>query len=153
MPGSETPLALLLLVAMLATLPLIAFVAGRLRLSYTVVVVVVGLAVSVPPFGGNVIEVSPELAVTLLLPGLVFEAAYRLDPRPEYLLNLAGAIVWSVAIAAIGYFSAGALELLLGNLRRYEEMLFLAIVVIGAIVWWLRRRRAVRKDNRSGDLQ
>ena len=49
MAGSETPLALLLLVALLVALPLIAFVAGRLRLQYTVVMVVVGLAVSVVP--------------------------------------------------------------------------------------------------------
>ena len=79
MAGSETPLALLLLVALLVALPLIAFIAGRLRLQYTVVMVVVGFVVSAIPLGGNVIEVSPELAVTLLLPGLVFEAAYRLD--------------------------------------------------------------------------
>lgn len=114
MPGSETPLALLLLVAMLATLPLIAFVAGRLRLSYTVVMVVVGLAVSVPPFGGNVIEVSPELAVTLLLPGLVFEAAYRLDGgelRRSFggvaLLAVPGVLVCAAVVAVVLHLATG----------------------------------------------
>lgn len=79
MPGTDPPIPLLLLVALLVALPLIAFVAGRLRLPYTVVMVLAGLAVSLVPLGGNVIEVTPELVVTLLLPGLVFEAAYRLD--------------------------------------------------------------------------
>jgi CPA1 family monovalent cation:H+ antiporter len=114
MPGSETPVALLLLVAMLATLPLIAFVAGRLRLSYTVVMVVVGLVVSVPPFGTNIIEVSPELAVTLLLPGLVFEAAYRLDGnelRRSFggvaLLAVPGVLVSAAVVAVVLHLATG----------------------------------------------
>lgn len=114
MPGSETPIALLLLVAMLATLPLIAFVAGRLRLSYTVVMVVVGLVVSVPPFGTNIIEISPELAVTLLLPGLVFEAAYRLDGnelRRSFggvaLLAVPGVLVSAAVVAVVLHLATG----------------------------------------------
>src|SRR6266542_4488959 len=79
MPGSDPPFALLVIVALLVALPLIAFTSERLRIPYTVVMVVVGLAMSIVPLGGQVIEVSPQLAVTLLLPGLVFEAAYRLD--------------------------------------------------------------------------
>jgi CPA1 family monovalent cation:H+ antiporter len=117
MPSSEVPLALLVLVAMLAALPLIAFVAGRLRVSYTVIMVVVGLVVSIPPLGGNLIEVSPELAVTLLLPGLVFEAAYRLDGgelRRSFggvaLLAVPGVLV-SAAVVALILHAATSLPL------------------------------------------
>jgi CPA1 family monovalent cation:H+ antiporter len=79
MPGTDPPLALLVLAALLVALPLIAFLADRLHLPYTVVMVLVGLVVSLVPLGGNAIAITPDLAVTLLLPGLVFEAAYRLD--------------------------------------------------------------------------
>ncbi len=114
MPGSDPPLALLLIVALLVALPLIAFVAGRLRLPYTVVMVVVGLVVSIPPLGGNVIEVSPELAVTLLLPGLVFEAAYRLDGnelRRSFggvaLLAVPGVLVCAAVVAIVLHMATG----------------------------------------------
>jgi len=118
MPGSDPPLALLLLVGLLVALPLIAFVAGRLRLPYTVVMVLVGLAVSVVPLGGSVIEVSPELAVTLLLPGLVFEAAYRLDGnelRRSFggvaLLAVPGVLITAVVVAVVLQATTGlALE-------------------------------------------
>lgn len=118
MAGSETPLALLLLVALLVALPLIAFVAGRLRLQYTVVMVVVGFVVSAMPLGGNVIEVSPGLVVTLLLPGLVFEAAYRLDGnelRRSFggvaLLAVPGVVICAAVVAIILHLAAGlALE-------------------------------------------
>ena len=114
MPGSDPPLALLLLVALLVALPLIAFVAGRLRLPYTVVMVLVGLGVSLVPLGGNVIEVSPELVVTLLLPGLVFEAAYRLDGnelRRSFggvaLLAVPGVLVCAAVVAMVLHLAAG----------------------------------------------
>jgi CPA1 family monovalent cation:H+ antiporter len=114
MAGAETPLALLLLVALLVALPLIAFVAGRLRLQYTVVMVVVGFVVSAIPLGGSVIEVSPELAVTLLLPGLVFEAAYRLDGhelRRSFggvtLLAVPGVLVCAGVVAIVLHLAAG----------------------------------------------
>lgn len=114
MPGSETPLALLLFAALLVAMPLIAFVAGRLRLQYTVVMVLVGLAVSAIPLGEHVIEVSPELAVTLLLPGLVFEAAYRLDGnelRRSFggvaLLAVPGVLISAAVVAIVLHIATG----------------------------------------------
>ena len=114
MPGSETPLALLLLVALLVAMPVIAFVAGRLRLQYTVLMVLVGLAVSAVPLGGDVIEVAPDLAVTLLLPGLVFEAAYRLDGgelRRSFggvaLLAVPGVLICAAVVAIVLHLATG----------------------------------------------
>jgi len=59
-------------------MPVVAFLSGRLRLPYTVALVIVGLAVSALPIQEKLV-VSPDLVTTALLPGLVFEAAYRLD--------------------------------------------------------------------------
>ena len=78
MPGSAPPTVLVLFVAFLVAMPLVALLSGRLRLPYTVALVIVGLAVSALPIQDKIV-VSPDLVVTVLLPGLVFEAAYRLD--------------------------------------------------------------------------
>jgi CPA1 family monovalent cation:H+ antiporter len=76
---TDTPSSdFVLFVAFLIALPLVVYVSGRLRLPYTVALMAVGLGVSALPIHER-IEVSPGLAVALLLPGLVFEAAYRLD--------------------------------------------------------------------------
>jgi CPA1 family monovalent cation:H+ antiporter len=78
MIGSAPPTVLVLFVAFLVAMPVVAFVSRRLGLPYTVALVIVGLLVSALPLRENV-QLSPELIVTILLPGLVFEAAYRLD--------------------------------------------------------------------------
>jgi monovalent cation:H+ antiporter, CPA1 family len=78
MSESAPTTVLVLFVAFLVAMPLVAFIAGRLRLPYTVALVLVGLVVSALPIHEGV-ELSPGLVVTVLLPGLVFEAAYRLD--------------------------------------------------------------------------
>ena len=113
MVGSETPAPLLILVAVLIAMPLIAFVSSRLRVQYTVAMVVVGLVVSALPGRGN-LEVSPGVAVTILLPGLVFEAAYRLDAvelRRTFggvaLLAVPGVIVCAAVVAVVLHNAAG----------------------------------------------
>jgi len=78
MLGSAPPTDLILFVAFLVAMPVVAFLSGRLRLPYTVALVIVGLAVSALPIQEKLV-VSPDLVTTALLPGLVFEAAYRLD--------------------------------------------------------------------------
>src|SRR5260221_11093746 len=107
MVGSETPVPLLILVAVLIAMPLIAFVSRRLKLQYTVAMVVVGLAISALPARGD-IEVLPAIAVTILLPGLVFEAAYRLDAdelRRTFggvaLLAIPGVIICAPGVAGL----------------------------------------------------
>jgi membrane protein DedA with SNARE-associated domain len=57
------------------------------------------------------------------------------------LLNLAGAIVWAVLVAAIGYALGEALTRVLGDLKQVEEWVFGAVLVAGlAGVAWLRHR-------------
>jgi CPA1 family monovalent cation:H+ antiporter len=113
MLGSETPVPLLILVGVLIAMPVIAFISRRLRLQYTVAMVVVGLVVSALSGRGN-LEVSPAIAVTILLPGLVFEAAYRLDAvelRRTFggvaLLAIPGVIVVAAVVAVVLHTAAG----------------------------------------------
>ena len=61
----------------------VAIVARPLRLPYTVALVIAGLVVGIVAnaAGYPPLDVSPELVLLVLLPGLVFEAAYRLPAR------------------------------------------------------------------------
>ncbi|HLX81402.1 MAG TPA: DedA family protein [Burkholderiales bacterium] len=58
-------------------------------------------------------------------------------------LNLGGAVFWSVTVAAGGYLFGHLFERALGDLRHYEEVL-LAVLACGGALFWLysRRRRA-----------
>jgi CPA1 family monovalent cation:H+ antiporter len=113
MSGSAPPTDLILFAAFLVALPVVAFLSGRLRLPYTVALVLVGLAVSALPLQQKLV-VSPELVVTVLLPGLVFEAAYRLDSNElrrtfggVALLAVPGVLVTAAVVAFILHTATG----------------------------------------------
>ena len=67
-----------LFVVLLAVATAVALVAKRVPLPYSVALVLAGLGIAVV-FPGNQVEVTPELILAVLLPGLVFEAAYKTD--------------------------------------------------------------------------
>ena len=56
--------------------------------------------------------------------------------------NIAGAILWSIVITLLGYFFGQSLPLLIKWLRLSGTILLIAAVVIGVIVWRVRRHRA-----------
>jgi CPA1 family monovalent cation:H+ antiporter len=66
-----------LLVVLLAALVFIAFAVRRVRLPLSVALVAFGLAVAILAPGS--VSISPDLVLFALLPGLVFEAAFRID--------------------------------------------------------------------------
>jgi Na+:H+ antiporter len=90
----------------------------RRALPFSVALVVVGFAVSILA-GRQVVEVTPDLVLLVLLPGLVFEAAYRLDwhhLRRSFggiaLLAVPGVIVTALIVAGILAAATGlAIEL------------------------------------------
>jgi CPA1 family monovalent cation:H+ antiporter len=113
MSGNATPTVLVLFVGFLVAMPLVALVSSRLRLPYTAALVLVGLVISALPIHES-LQLSPELAVTVLLPGLVFEAAYRLDGdelRRAFggvaLLAVPGVLVTAAVVASILNFATG----------------------------------------------
>jgi CPA1 family monovalent cation:H+ antiporter len=107
MSGGTPQAVLVVFVAFLVAMPIVALVSKRLGLPYTVALVIVGLVVSALPIHQSV-QLSPELVVTILLPGLVFEAAYRLDGdelRRTFggvaLLAVPGVLVTAAVVAII----------------------------------------------------
>lgn len=126
-PGSVATLdAIRIVVALLAIAAATAVVADRLRVSYTVTLVVLGLvAGALLPRGA--VEVTPELVLLVLVPGLVFEAALRFDA--EHLRRTFG---WMVLLAAPGVvISAGIVAIVL-NLA--VDLPFELGIVVGAMV-------------------
>ena len=104
MDGPGTLNAIELLVGLLALAGLVAIIARPLRLPYTIALVVAGLIVGglATVLGVPAIEVTPELVLIALLPGLVFEAAYRLrlDELRRWLGGLVLLAVPGVLISA-----------------------------------------------------
>jgi CPA1 family monovalent cation:H+ antiporter len=80
MDEAAIPHAVELLVGLLSLAAFVAIIARPLRLPYTVALVVAGLLVGIgaSAAGYPAVDVSPEVVLLVLLPGLVFEAGYRL---------------------------------------------------------------------------
>jgi len=60
--------------------------------------------------------------------------------------NLTGAILWAALISGAGYLFGQALELVLGNIRRYEELALAALVAVGILLWGYHRFRAWKRE-------
>ncbi len=75
-------------------------------------------------------------------------------PRARFfMLNLAGAVIWSVAFATAGYLSGEAFRVLLSDFRHYELYVLLGLLAGGALFWLVtlirRRRRALERRKLS----
>jgi CPA1 family monovalent cation:H+ antiporter len=87
--GIVTPFPILAFVGLLAVLSVVGLVTRRTGVPYSVTLVLVGLLVSAAAPEVHV-QITPELVLAALLPGLVFEAAFRIDVR--HLLRLIGGV-------------------------------------------------------------
>jgi CPA1 family monovalent cation:H+ antiporter len=102
-----------LLVALVTTAVAVALVARRVDVPYSVALVLVGLGVSL--VGPNVnLPVSPHLLLAIVLPGLVFEAAFRTEIevlRPAaagvLLLAIPGVVVVAAIVALVLSWTSG----------------------------------------------
>jgi membrane protein DedA with SNARE-associated domain len=56
-------------------------------------------------------------------------------------LNLLGAGTWATGIGLAGYYFGHAIEVLLGDIRRYELETFASIAAVAALVWLVKRYR------------
>lgn len=71
----------------------------------------------------------------------------RIKPRLFIPLNILGALLWAVAFGWAGYLFGQALQVVLGNIKRYEHWAF-AVIAIGGLAgwaiyhfWWIRRQK------------
>ncbi len=105
--GTQTIIVLLVVVA-----TLVAIVGRRIRLPYTVSLVLVGLFISIQrPLD---VEITPELIMVIFVPPLIFEAAFHLDFRmlrdnlaPIMVLAVPGVILTTLLVGGIVALGAG----------------------------------------------
>ena len=57
-------------------------------------------------------------------------------PIPEFVVfNMIGAALWAIGIGALGYAFGHGLELILGDIKRYEFAIFALIMLSGLLMW------------------
>lgn len=101
-----------LIIELLLVVSLVAIAVRRLRVPYTVALVVVGLVLT---FGGSLrLDLTPELILALFVPPLIFEAAFHLEfaalrrnLRPILLLAVAGVLLTTALVGAIVAWGTG----------------------------------------------
>ena len=67
--------------------------------------------------------------------------ASKMPWRVFIVFNVAGAILWSVVITTLGYLFGQSLPLLVKWVGRSGTVLLIAVVVIGIVVWRVRKHR------------
>lgn len=118
--STETLIIELLLVA-----SLVAIAVRRLRVPYTVALVVVGLVITTQqPFE---LSLTPELVLALLVPPLVFEAAFHIN-LSELQRNLPGILLLAVPGVILATLIVGGLVSLLTPLGLPLALLFGALI-------------------------
>lgn len=63
--------------------------------------------------------------------------------------NAAAAVVWAIAVAALGYLFGQAVNLVLGEAKRYELIVLAVLAGVGLLIWgvhFMRRRRRQQRD-------
>jgi monovalent cation:H+ antiporter, CPA1 family len=118
--------AVRLFVALLAGAVIVALLARRLSMPYSVGLVIVGLVLT-RATGGLELEITPGLVLAVLLPGLIFEAALRTEfeeLRPSFL----GVVLLAVPGVAIGAALVGLV------LSATTALSFPAAFLVGAMV-------------------
>ena len=79
----------------------------------------------------------------------VLIGASRLPPKVFMPLNILGAIVWALLFTTLGYLGGEAIGPWLHHLDghlKHAVWLILAVVLVLAAHWWLKRREAQRKE-------
>lgn len=69
-----------------------------------------------------------------------------ISPLRYLILNALGGLLWAVVIGSVGYLFGNAVELVLGDIKKYELGLLAVIAVIGILIWVIH----FRKDRTTG---
>lgn len=78
----------------------------------------------------------------LRIAGPLIMGSSQVKPLRFALLNSAGAIVWATLVSGAGYIFGAALESAFAEIKQYEHVLLLLILVAGLVVWLWQRKRA-----------
>lgn len=72
-------------------------------------------------------------------------------PFRQFLLyNLLGGAIWAIVVGLVGYFIGHALELFLGEIKRYEIIILAGLTLLCVAIWLVHRWR-LRREEENGD--
>ena len=63
--------------------------------------------------------------------------ASGISPIRYLVLNITGALIWAIVIGMLGYYFGYAIEMLIGEIKQYEELIIIGLLSVGAAVWIL----------------
>jgi membrane protein DedA with SNARE-associated domain len=70
--------------------------------------------------------------------------ASRVPPLRFLLFDVVGVAIWASVIGGAGYVFGEAVEVFLGDLKRFELWLFAALAAVGSSIWLYRHRSRAR---------
>jgi membrane protein DedA with SNARE-associated domain len=88
--------------------------------------------------------IGTRFAYGLRIAGPILIGTSRLSAWRFAAFNAVGAALWATMVAVLGWSFGQLVEVVLGDIRRIEHWLLLALACIGAAAWWWRRRRTPR---------
>ena len=91
--------------------------------------------------GNKTILVARFITGLRVFAALLAGASRKMPWRVFLAYNLAGAILWAVVITTLGYLFGASLPLLVKWVGRSGTILLVALIVIGIIIWRVRRHR------------
>ena len=91
--------------------------------------------------GNKTILVARFITGLRVFAALLAGASRKMPWRVFLFYNMAGAILWSIVITLLGYLFGQSLPLLVKWVGRSGTILLVAAIVIGLVVWRLRRHR------------
>src|SRR3989442_7832279 len=91
--------------------------------------------------GNKTILVARFITGLRVFAALLAGASGKMRWRVFFIYNVAGAVLWSVVITTLGYLFGQSLPLLVKWVGRSGTILLIAVIVIGVIVWRVRRHR------------
>lgn len=82
--------------------------------------------------------------ITRYLYGLRFASAtfyglMKMRARDFLCLAFLSCLVWSIVIGSLGYLFGASLEGLIRQVKQYEKIIVVAIVILGITIWLIRR--------------
>lgn len=77
--------------------------------------------------------------------------ASNISPKRFLVFNIIGASIWSVTFGVMGYLFGSALEIIIGNIKKYELLVFVMLSLIGLVIWLMhiRKNRVADKSIQS----
>ncbi len=67
--------------------------------------------------------------------------------------DLLSCTIWAILIGSLGYMFGASLEALIGQIKHYEKIVVLFIIIIGLGIWLIRRVWSKRKSEKVNQIK